>query len=303
MSESWSTLLDLLTQTEFRTGVVLGAIALALLSFVPRSPTPTRPWGLVFVAATLTGVHFLDGRSPGLLLGIGLMATGGWLIGAGRSKTGSVTSAAAPAGWTIAVVGAVIVSREGQVDTDTWLVLATPMMAIGFGAALSAWTTRPELRWLGPLVAITAFAFWTTVPDTEDARLLLGIALPLALGTLPPVSANLTTAGSFALGGVLAWIPTLGGGARPASIVGAWACIGMIALAPIAALLWPSRTIGAPATFGLHAIVAVVAARVIGSWTEAVPAAIAVVALYAAGLAATYGLGSSERQSDVKTQT
>jgi hypothetical protein len=300
MSESLSTLLDLFSWTEFRTGLVIGAIALAALALAPRSPAWARPWGLAFTAAVLIGTEILDRSRTGVLGGIALMALGGWLVGAGRS--GSVPSAATTAGWLITFVGAMFIPWRGDLPRDAFLIYATLVLAMGFAAALSTWSTRAQLRWLGPLVAITAFAMWSTVPDTEDVRLLLGVALPLALGTLPPVSASLTTAGSFALGGLLAWLPTLGGAARPASTVGAWACLGVIVLLPIATLLWPQRSIGTPAMFGLQGIIALVAARVIGLWTDAMPAVIAVVALYAAGLGAIHWLGTPASESDVKTE-
>ena len=138
------------------------------------------------------------------------------------------------------------------------------------------------------------------MPDTDLARLLLGVSLPLAVGTLPPVSAALTMPGSFALAGVLAWLPTLGGESRPASIVGAWASIGMIVLIPVATLLWPRRRVTTLSMFALHAVVTLVAARVIGLWTWAVPAAIAAAFLYLAAMGATYWLGREECDPGVK---
>jgi len=167
------------------------------------------------------------------------------------------------------------------------------------GALLSTWSTSTKLEWLGPLFAITAFAVWTTVPDTELARLLLGVSLPLALATLRPVSAGLTSAGAFALAGVFAWIPALGGESRPASIIGAWASIGMIALIPFAAALWPDReSPGLVSSFVLHSVLVLIAARVIGLWVWAVPAAFAALALYAAALAIVYALGMRTPASD-----
>ncbi len=290
MRESISTLRDLLTRSEFQIGIVLGAIALALLAIGPRRPRWARPWAFVATVAVVAGVQIVDGDHHGLFVGVGFLAVGGALIGSARSTTDGRMIGAF--GWAIAASGAALIPWKGRVDPDAWFFFATPAVALGFGAALSTWDRTAARRWVGPLIAITAFAIWTTVPDTEQARLLLGIALPLAFGTLPTVSASLTTAGTFALGGVLAWLPALGGEARSASIVGAWASFGVIILVPLAALLWPMRRIGTTTTFVLHATITLVAARVIGLWTWAVPATIAVVSLYAVGLAVVYWSGS-----------
>ena len=305
MRESLATLRDLLTRTEFHTGIVMGTIAAAMLAIlaVARAPGRARPWGLATATATLIGVQLVDDHRLGLVGGVALMAIGGALVGwpSTQGATSRTTTLDAPRllGWAIIAAGAVLIPWRGRVEEDDWYFVATPVVAIAVGSLLSTWARTNDLRALGGLFAITTFAVWTTVPDTDLARLLLGVSLPLALATIPPISASLTSAGSFALGGVFAWIPALGGEARPASIIGAWACIGMIALVPLTETLTGTRPSLRNATlFLVHGLVVLIAARVIGLWTWAVPAAIAAIGLYAATVLLVHRLDRRSLASD-----
>jgi hypothetical protein len=301
MRESISTLLDLLTRSEFQTGLALGAIGLVVLALGTRAPDWARPWGLVTAVAVLIGAQMVDSQRLGLVTGVALMALGGWLAGPVKAPRASSTSTVAwrLLGWSSIAVGALLIPWRGQLNEDDWFFVATPVVAVGVGWVLSAWTASDRVRWLGPLFAVTSFAIWTTVPDTELARLLLGVSLPLAVATLSPISARLTNAGAFALAGVFAWVPALGGETRPASIIGAWTCIGMIAVVPVANVFWPERRpLGVISLFVLHAVLVLIAARVIGLWEWAVPAALAALVLYAATIALVHQLDHRSIASD-----
>jgi hypothetical protein len=76
------------------------------------------------------------------------------------------------------------------------------------------------------------------------------------------------------LGGAVVWVALWGGETRSGSVVGAWACIGMIALLPLASRLWGARGIPIWQVVGLHIVAVIVAARVIGLWNRALFAAI-----------------------------
>ena len=311
MSDSLSTLRDLSTRTEFHTGIVLGVIALSLLAVAARvnAPGRARPWGLATAAATLIGVELVDDLRLGLAGGVALMAVGGALVGpefriptvrhVARQGSCVRSDRLRLVGWPIIAAGALMIPWRGQVDEDDWFFVASPIVAVAVGWAFSTWTRSVHLRGLGALFAITTFAVWTTVPDTDLARLLLGVSLPLGLATSPPMSARVTGAGAFALAGVFAWIPALGGESRPASIIGAWACIGMIAIVPIANEVWPARRpVGTTTVFVIHTVLVLIAARVIGLGTSAVPAAIAAVFLYAGTLLLVHGLDRRSLASD-----
>lgn len=300
MRESISTFLDLFTRSEFQLGVLFGAIGLALISVTPRSPSWLRPWAATVAAAALVGVMVIEGQRLGLVFGIAAMSLGGWFTGSARTVRG--VPIVVVAGWCLAAFGAALIPWRGQIEPDSWFFVATPLVALGLAALMATWTNGPSREWLGPITTITAFAIWTTIPETDLARMTLGVTLPLAFGTLPPVSASVTRAGSFALAGVLAWMPALGGEARPASIVGAWACVGVIALLPVANRLWPQRSLRTVALLGLHSFIVLIAARVIGLWTWAVPAVVAACALFAFGLLLAYLLGRRTPETGIKVR-
>jgi MFS family permease len=291
--ESLDTLIDLLTREEFLVGLACGAAALLVVLAVPAHRRRTLfglGWGTATTVATLVGVQLIDGRRAGLVAGLVVMAVGGALTA--RSVTARGLRAL---GWVLIVAGACLIPWRGQVDQDAWFFLATPIAAVLVGTGLAHWRTD-EQRWIGPFFALSAFGVWTTVPDTELARLLLGVSVPMALATLPPTSTRVTRAGAYALGGVFAWIPALGGEARPASIIGAWSAIGVIAALPAARAAARTRMVLSPWFLaGVHVLIVLVAARVIGLWTWAIPALIAAVALYLAAMVVLYELDPAKR--------
>lgn len=292
MGESLDTLVDLLTRREFLVGLACGLGALVVITLLGKSRgRAVGMWALATAAAILVGVHVLiEGRLFGLVAGVVLMALGGALTVSHRR-----TDPRRVVGWLLIVVGASLVPWRGQVDQSAWFFLATPVAAVIIGTALAHWRTD-EQWWLGPLFAISAFGVWTTVPDTEFARVQLGAALPLSLATLRPASTRMAAAGAYALGGVFAWIPALDGAARPASIIGAWGSIGLICALPAARLLWRSRIVLEPwYVAGLHLLLVLVAARVIGLWTSAASALIAAVVLYGATIVVLLELDRSSR--------
>lgn len=292
MSESLSTLFDLFSQDQFRWGVALGALGLATVAVIGLLGG-RAPWGLIVAVAVVTGLPLIDDDQGSLVGEVAVLAAGGWLID--RRWAGTAGRVAPIAGWVTVAAGAALIGLAVPDDATGWIAPAAVLVTLGFGALLARWSDDAEAAWLGPIFAITAFGAWTTVPDTELARLLLGVAAVMSVGTVRPLSGRVTGAGAFALAGVVAWLPAVGGVPRPASIIGAWACAGVIGLLPIVRYRWPDRSV-APMwrVVALHAGVAVVGARVIGLWTWAIPAVLASAALFAATFAALASMSSSE---------
>jgi len=271
LGESISTFLDLLTRPEFLLGISLGILGLISLAVRSRFTTPQNGWAIVLAGLVLLGVDMEDGWQSELMVGVGLMGIGGWL------KTGSNSAHRYQFGllaWPFVILGAGVVALRATELANERLFPATVVAAIVIGWSLSKWEDQPARNALGPLFTISAFGIWTTVPETDLARLLLGVSVPLAATTIPLLGARVTGAGGFMLGGVLAWIAVSGGEARSGSIIGAWACIGIIALLPIATRLRPGRTIAMWQVFSLHIVAVVIAARVFGLWDRALFAAI-----------------------------
>jgi hypothetical protein len=84
------------------------------------------------------------------------------------------------------------------------------------------------------LLAISVVGLYYTVPDPGDALVVLGVALPIAMLGWPWPVARLGSTGGFAVAGLLAWVVVRGGSGRQSSIVGGMACLGLLAIEPVA---------------------------------------------------------------------
>jgi hypothetical protein len=119
--------------------------------------------------------------------------------------------------------------------------MAWPLLALAT-VAVAAVLADFDRRWrpLGlvpSLLAVTAAGIWATVPDVEAALVLAGASVPMVLLGWPgPLAgrsaAGLGVAGSVAVAAVLVWTVAGGGGARPGSVVGGLACLGLLAVEP-----------------------------------------------------------------------
>jgi hypothetical protein len=271
MLESLDTLANLFTRPDFQLGVLLGAIGLGVLFGVSREESGTRWWGGVFALAALIAINTGVGRHLGVSSGLFALGAGGWLLGPNSDRrTKSL-------GWVLVTAGAIVVGWRGGLADIDWLPWATPVAIVIAGTSLARWSTSLPHSLLGPMMALTAFGIWVTVPETEHARVLLGVSLPLAAATLRPFHARLSTAGSFALAGIMVWVVAIGGDARPGSIIGGWGSLGAIAILPWLRYNATAMILERPVLImGFHALFVLVASRVIGLWESAVIAAVAV---------------------------
>ena len=281
MLESLSTLLDLFTRPDFQAGLTAGALGLVILLLISNEEGPAPWWGEVLSLAALVAIGVVVGRRLGVGLGVLALGVGGWLLEPGRKPW------ARALGGVAALTGAVMVAWRGGLSDISWLPLLTAIAIVIAGTALSAWSIQLPHIVLGPMMAITAFGIWVTVPETEQARVLLGVALPMAFATLAPARARLSVGGAWALAGTVVWIVAIGGEARPASIIGGWSALGAMAILPLvrpnAGALIRQRPF---LVVGIHAVFVLIASRVIGLWDSAVVAVIAVLFVAVAALLA-----------------
>lgn len=255
-------------------GLAFGIVGLVVLAALSHRRA-VRGWGIIFAVLLVTGMQIEEGTAPALTAAAALMAIGGGLRAAAQHAPDS-RSVLLPLGWLLILVGAGFSTSLAFEYSNSFFVPATLIVAIGTGWALSAWEDGPHRSSLGPLFAISAFGIWTTVPDTDLARILVGIAIPMAFATLPPFGARISGAGGFALAAAVAWLPLWGGDQRTGSVIGAWACIGMIALLPAAMRLRPGLRIATWQLFALHIGGVLVSARLIGFRDRATIAALGV---------------------------
>jgi hypothetical protein len=250
-----------------------------------------------------------DGLAAGLLAGLAAalacLAVWAWRR---RHRPGAPTPVVGVA--LAAAGGAGIVAAT---DPPATLALPLPWIAVVAGVA-GALLAGFDRRWRGHglaplLLAVSAVGVYATVPDVEWALVVVGAALPLTLlgwpGPLAPGGVggprrrdgpaqpppSLGVAGSLATAALLAWTVAAGGAGRPGSVVGGLACLGVLAVEPLARLLDPrhrsalARPRVAWTALAAHLVLVAVAARVVGR-TETVAAALPL-----AGLALAAALG------------
>ena len=123
---------------------------------------------------------------------------------------------------------------------------------------------------------------FVAVPDTEQALVLLGAAAVAAL--LPLAGATFGSVGVYPAVGIALWVIAQGAAGRPAAVLGASACLGVMVMEPIARRLSPRRVtlfdrVGQPIWAGLalisvQAVAVLAAARIAGLEPDPIVAAI-----------------------------
>ena len=211
----------------------------------------------------------------------------------GTSGPGGALLLVAAAAPGAAVVAGSLTGVEGWVRV---VVAATGALA-GAGAADfdGAWRGRG----LGPvLVLVTAGAVYSTVPDTEAARALVGAALALALLAWPTLQAALGAPGAVTAMCVIAWVVGQDGAARPGAVVGGAGAVGLFVLEPVARRIRPAnreRAVQSPVLEAIHLVgiqlvVAFGAARFAGLERDAGAAALRLAVVAVVGVVLALGL-------------
>lgn len=298
----------LLAGPELRAGLLAGVAALAVgvaLAVAWRTAGrqgPVPVVGLLIAGAGAMALHARVSPAPGRLLadpglpaglavGLAVLACAGLVANLTRWPRTVAAVLAAP--------GALLVAARGDLADVGWVRFAVAGTIVLGGLCVASFDTR----WRNPSVApalfvLSAVGIYFTVPDTEEAMVLLGVAAPLALLGWPFGLGALGTGGSLAATGLLCWTVAAGGYGRRSSIVGGLACLGLLVVEPVGRLAgggsWPGRVPGrgwsltatAAALSGAHLGLVYVASRVAGTRLT-VPAALGIV-----GIEATVAVGA-----------
>lgn len=263
-----------------------GLVAGAVLAGLWRRPPDRRVLpaaGLLFALGSSVALHLetdlpaRTGAALVLLAGAGLLAPLVRTPRVGVALTGLLL--ALPGGW--------LLMAPGDLAGGEWAdILLVAAVAVG-GTCVADLDHRYCRLALGPgLLALTAGGVYLTVPDTEQATVLVAVALPLALLGWPWRLASLGRAGSYASVGMVVWLATVEGRGRPGSVVGAVACLGLFLAEPLQRLLFRRRVVETPAwaswrvpaALAAHLALVLFASRVAGQ-----PAGTAEAAALAAG--------------------
>jgi hypothetical protein len=273
---------------EFLWGLVAGVVAMLLAAgavAVARRRWPSSGLlvaaGVPVATAALVAISPSHRLSPGVLvglIGITVASTVGSRRPAGLTECASAVVVAVPFAWLLAV----------DASSVAW-VRAVVVGSATLGALAAA---RTDNEWgatgVTPLLyAISAAGVFAAVPNTREAAALLGASLPAALCGWPLGRARLGRAGGAAAAGVLVWVAAVGALGREPAVVGAVACLGLLAALPAGRWLAgridahgrrPWRVPAGPVPIlVVHTVVVAVASRVAGISSElriAIPVAV-----------------------------
>jgi hypothetical protein len=229
--------LDPIQVREFTAGLLPGLLALAFggtagVAWRLMRGTPLPAAGLLLAAGAMWGLWEAVTLPPGLVEGVVALAGAG--LAAGTLPMPQIT------GTILAIPGAWMLAYRGDLVEVDWIRILVAA-AIVVGAPLVADFDRRWRRAGFPpvLFAVGVVGVYFAVPDTEQAAVLLGAALPLALLGWPRALAGLGSAGAYAATGLVVWTAAAGGTGRPSSIVGGIACLGLLTIEPVARAIAP----------------------------------------------------------------
>ena len=223
----------------FATGFFVGSLALAagvlvilaLPLFSRRRVVPMA--GLLLVGAALVALADQARLADELVPGLALLA----LAGASAVVTTRLRLPPTAVTAVLALPGAWIVTGATGLDQRGAGLVLVAAIALAGALAGAADHDYQELG-LGPILMLATLAgAYATVPETERALIVLGVALPLVVLGWPWPLASLGRAGATATVGLLAWIAVIDGSTRAGSTVGAMACLGVLLVEPVAGML------------------------------------------------------------------
>jgi hypothetical protein len=234
----------------------------------PRLRGPAAVGGVTVAVAAGAGIGILYSLPGGIVVALLLAAMGQW-----RVVRAAMGRAAVLCPF---LAGMVVLADDDLPDLPWFRVLV--LIAVTCGAPLAAacddlWSDEA----LGPcMLALTVLGVYAAAPDTEDAAVLLGACLPVALLGWPLRVVRLGRMGAAAAVTLVVWVAAVGSRGRPASLIGCVACLGLLAGLPLGMSVArtvrirlprrhpPRPAVLAAAVLGAQAALVVAAARAAG---------------------------------------
>ncbi|HSJ82175.1 MAG TPA: hypothetical protein VLA91_00010 [Acidimicrobiia bacterium] len=291
---------DLLGSPHFTTGLRFGLVALAigwtlrLLLGPGRRPLPIA--GILIAVAMLFSLSRVEESVIAELPALGAILAGAMLVRIPRVPT-----------WTqpiLVLPGAVWFALSTSVTMlpgiRTLLIVLIPLA----GFAINDFERRHTGMGLGVVFyTIAVLGMFAAVPDTEWAVALVAVSISITFLAWPGVAASLGPEGAYLAVAVFLWVAAQGGEARPPSIVGSAACLGLLVIEPVVLAFKPTAVklttwfnhtpAGAVLASLPHFLVMVVCSRVAARFTTFLPAILVVIGVYA--LALVTGFWAPER--------
>ena len=143
------------------------------------------------------------------------------------------------------------------------------------------------------LLAASVVGIALVVPDTEAIAVLVGTSVPIAVLGWPARLATLRASGAAAATALTVWVAATEAAGRPASLVGAVACFGLL----LTGAAGTGRHLGvrgsAVSVIVAQGAIVLVAARVVGRGDDVVVAALLALALALLALVGSIVLGGT----------
>ena len=230
-------LLELLGTPYFLTGVRLGLVALAVgwaLRFVigrDKSPIPIA--GILIAVAMIGTLARVEESVTAELPALGLILVGAFVARLFKGRL-----------WLypiLVIPGAVWFALVTPVTDLQWVrILMMVMIPLG-GFLITDFERRHGSLGLGVIFyTVAVFGAFAAVPDTEWAVALLAVSIPITFLAWPRVAVSLGAEGAYLSVAVFLWVVAQGGAARPPSIIGSVACLGLLLLEPVVIAIKPS---------------------------------------------------------------
>jgi hypothetical protein len=278
---------------EFLWGLAAGTIALALavggIAVAGRLHARGRPLlvtGFPMAATALVVISQSRALTPGVIVG---------LLGVTATSTAASRWPERGVRLVLTLIVAPVFAWPLAIDASS--IAWVRAVVVGAAAVAPLAAARTDAEWeataITPvLYAIGAAGVFAAVPNTREAAALLGASLPGAACGWPLGRARLGVTGGAGATALLVWVSAVGALGREVAVVGAVACLGLLAALPAGPCLagWrfdrfhdhPRRRASGPVPVLLiHTAVVVVASRVAGISSEpwvAVPVAAAATA-------------------------
>lgn len=265
-------MLDILARRDLAAGLVAGAVALAGGVAIARRRRPVaRPvplGGLLVVAAFLIGLALARRVPAGLVAGPSILVLAGVPVLLG-SRGGRIV--AIP----LVLAGAASIALWGGLPSRTWLRVVALVAVPAVAWLLRDFELHPGRRGIGLLLlTVSAAGLFGTLPNTEQALVLLGVTVPIAFLGWPRPLATLGPGWAPAVAAIYVWTVAFGGSPRAGSVIGGLGCLGLLAAEPLGRALrgsehgpldrLPRRWWAGPGVAVVHGALVLVNSRVAG---------------------------------------
>lgn len=221
-----STGVEALMDPRFLAGISAGLVVLGvglLVDHLRGSKMPSPYGGILFTAGTLVALGFTGTISPWLVAGIVILGIAGLL----HTNFALGVVAAAP--------GAVITVMAVTSDVDSWIPWFAVIAIMTTAPLLASFDGRYGRTGLPlPLFAVSALGVYLTVPDTEFAIVLFGTAAIAGFLGWPKPVMSFGASGAYASIGLYVAVASTGAIGRPAALIAAVSCLGLLIVTPVA---------------------------------------------------------------------